>query len=298
MNWQQFVMDLGDLSPDCVEEIFARHGAHAVSLTDGGNEPVLEPAPGETPLWGDTRITGLFSPETNLDVLADDLVSSLSLERLPLHCVESLADREWEREWRKDFGPMRFGRRLWVCPDNSEPGDDDAVVVRLNPGLAFGTGAHPTTAMCLEWLDSLSLEGKTMLDYGCGSGILAIAALQLGCESATGMDIDPQALTASRKNASNNGVRPNLRAASSDAEITGKFDIVIANILAGPLVELAESVTTRLSSGGKLALSGILSGQVDAVLKAYVPRIAFDEPAYRFQDGQNWARLSGKRRDT
>jgi len=298
MDWQQFVMDLGSLSPDCVEEIFARHGAFSVSLSNGGDIPVLEPAPGETPLWSDTRITGLFSPETDLEALANDLVSSLSLERLPLHRIDSLADRAWEREWLKDFGPMRFGQRLWVCPGDSDPGDDDAVVVRLDPGLAFGTGTHPTTAMCLEWLDGLAHEGRTMLDYGCGSGVLAIAALKLGCVSATGMDIDPQALTASENNATNNGVWRDLRVVSSDTEITGKFDIVIANILAGVLVGLAESVTTRLSSAGKLALSGILSEQVDAVREAYSPWIAFDEPAYRSQGGQNWARLSGKRRDT
>lgn len=296
MDWQQFVMDLGQLSPDCVEEIFARHGAHSVSLTNGGGVPILEPAPGETPLWSDTRITGLFSAESDLDALAGDLVSSLSLERLPSHRVESLVDTEWERQWLKHVGPMQFGERLWVCPGDSDPGDDNSVVVRLDPGLAFGTGTHPTTAMCLEWLDGLSQEGKTMLDYGCGSGILAIAALKLGCVSATGMDIDSQALTASENNAANNGVRADLRLVGSDAEITGKFDIVIANILAGPLVDLAKSVTTRLSSGGKLALSGILSGQVDAVLEAYLPWIVFDEPAFQSQGGQNWARLSGKQR--
>ncbi len=297
MDWQQFVMDLGKLSPDRVEEICARHGAHSVSLSNGGETPIPEPAPGETPLWSDTRITALFSHEADLAALADDLVASLSLERLPLHRVELLADREWEREWLKDLRPMRFGQRLWVCPGESGPDDDDAVVVYLDPGLAFGAGTHATTAMCLEWLDGLSREGKTMLDYGCGSGILAIAALKLGCVSATGMDIDPQALRASENNAASNGIGPDLQIVGSDAEITGKFDIVIANILAGALVELAESVTTRLSSGGKLALSGILSEQVDTVLEAYGPWIAFDEPAHQLQGGQNWVRLSGKQRD-
>ena len=297
MDWQQFVMDLDKLNPHCVEEIFARHGAHSVTLTDGGDIPVLEPAPGETPLWGDTRITGLFSPDADLGALAKDLVSSLSLDQLPLHRVESLAEREWEREWLKDFGPMQFGERLWICPGDSRPGADNAVVVNLDPGLAFGTGTHPTTAMCLEWLDGLSLAGKSMLDYGCGSGVLAIAALKLGCASATGMDIDPQALTATKENATRNGVEQDMNVVGPDAEIRGNFDIVVANILAGPLVELAESVTTRLSSGGKLALSGILSEQVDAVEDAYSGWIAFDEPAYQSQGKQNWARLSGKRRD-
>ena len=296
MDWQQFVMDLDKLNPHCVEEIFARHGAHSVTLTDGGDMPVLEPASGETPLWVDTRITGLFSPDADLGALAKDLVTSLSLQQLPLHRVESLADREWEREWLKDFGPMKFGERLWICPSDSSSDDDNAVVVSLDPGLAFGTGTHPTTAMCLEWLDGLSLAGNTMLDYGCGSGVLAIASLKLGCTSATGMDIDPQALTATKENATRNDVDQDLVVVGSDAEIRGNFDIVIANILAGPLVELAESVTTRLSSGGKLTLSGILSEQVDAVQDAYSRWIVFDEPAYQSQGRQNWARLSGKRR--
>jgi ribosomal protein L11 methyltransferase len=297
MDWQQFVMDLDKLDPDCVEEIFARHGAHSVTLTDGGDIPVLEPAPGEVPLWSDTHITGLFSANADLSALADDLVASLSLDALPAYHVESLADREWAREWLKDFGPMRFGERLWICPGDSSADDAAAVVVRLDPGLAFGTGTHPTTAMCLEWLDGMSHDGKMMLDYGCGSGVLAIASLKLGCVSATGMDIDPQSLIATTENAASNGVGENLIVVGADAEIQGSFDIVVANILAGPLVELAESVATRLSSGGKLALSGILSEQVDAVCDAYSAWIAFDAPAYQSQGNQNWARLSGIRRD-
>ena len=297
MDWRQFVMNLEALNPDSVEKVFARHGVHSVTLTDGGDKPVLEPAPGETPLWSDTCITGLFSSDADLGALASDLVASFSLTRLPDHRIEMLADREWEREWLKDFGPMQFGEHLWICPGDSAAGDDDAVVVRLDPGLAFGTGTHPTTAMCLEWLDGLSHDGKTMLDYGCGSGVLAIAALKLGSTAVTAMDIDPQALTATQMNAARNGVAQDLVVVGSDGEIQGSFDIVVANILAGPVVELAESITTRLSSGGKLALSGILSEQVDAVLAAYAPAIVFDEPAYQVQGDQTWARLSGRRRD-
>ena len=228
MDWQQFVMNLDYLNPDSVEEIFARHGAHSVTLTDSGDQPVLEPAPGETPLWTDTCITGLFSADADFNALTDDLIESLSLEQLPTHYIEALADREWTREWLKDFASMQFGERLWICPSGSSADNDDAVVVRLDPGLAFGTGTHPTTAMCLSWLDGLSHDGKTMLDYGCGSGVLAIAALKLGCTSATGMDIDPQALVATRSNAANNGVDLGLTVVGSDAEIRGKlaFDLV------------------------------------------------------------------------
>lgn len=296
MNWQQFVMDLDRLSPDRVEEILLRRGASSITLTDAGDRPVLEPAPGETPLWADTRITALFSADQNLSGLADELRTELGLGTLPTHRIETLEDRAWEREWLKDFGPMQFGRRLWVCPGESSA-PDDAVVVRLDPGLAFGTGTHPTTALCLEWLDGMPLTGKTLLDYGCGSGLLAIAALKLGCRSATAMDIDPQALTASLHNAERNRVSARLEVLGSDAAVTGRYDVLVANILAGPLLTLAESVITRLSSGGDLALSGILSGQVDNIHAAYDPWIAFDEPAFRSQGKQTWARLCGKRRD-
>ena len=310
MHWLQLKMDIRSLDPQRVEEVFLRHGAHAVTLTDAGDNPVLEPAPGESPLWADIRITGLFSADADLELLKADLLESFELDELPTHHVDSLADRDWEREWLKDFGAMRFGDRLWICPADTEPDNDDAVVVRLDPGLAFGTGTHPTTAMCLEWLDGQDLDGATMLDYGCGSGVLAIAALKLGCASATGMDIDPQAVTATVANAGRNGItcRPHggllqsshgpLRVVGADADIEGTFDVVVANILSGPLAELAKSLTTRLSSAGKLALSGILSHQVDDVRANYETWITFDDPAYREQGNQTWARLSGKRRAT
>jgi ribosomal protein L11 methyltransferase len=297
MDWQQFVMDLDRLDPDAVESVLLRHGACSVTLSDAGSAPVLEPAPGETPLWEATRITGLFATGADFDRLKGDLVASLRLTTLPPHRVETLAGRDWEREWLKDFGPMRFGKRLWVCPGESGA-PAGATVVRLDPGLAFGTGTHPTTAMCLEWLDGRDLADRTLLDYGCGSGILAIAALKLGCRSAAAMDIDPQALTATRRNARRNGVERRLAVVYGDSGINGRFDVVVANILAGPLVDLAESVITRLSSGGELALSGILCGQLDKIQAAYAPWIAFAEPAFRSQGDQRWALLSGKRRSS
>jgi len=296
MDWQQFVMDLNNLNAQHVEEVFARHGAFSVTLTDAGNEPVLEPAPGETPLWSDTCITALFSAEADLAAVADELVETLGIRELPSHRIELLEDRAWEREWLKDFGPMRFGDRLWICPgDTTAP--DDAVVVHLDPGLAFGTGTHPTTALCLDWLDGLALDGRTVLDYGCGSGVLAIAAIKLGGHSATAMDIDPQAVTATLANAAHNGLTDSIRVVADDAAVTGYFDVVVANILAGPLIELAESISMRLSSGGELALSGILSDQVNKIQAAYGPWIELDAPVYRSQGDQTWALLSGNRRD-
>jgi ribosomal protein L11 methyltransferase len=295
MQWQQFVMRLEALNPESVEAIFLRHGAHSVTFSDAGDKPVLEPAPGETPLWNDTRITGLFGTDADLDSLEIDLRDSLELEQLPRHRIEALEDRDWEREWLKDFGPMRFGERLWICPADTEA-DDDAVVVRLDPGLAFGTGTHATTAMCLEWLDSAGLEGRTLLDYGCGSGVLAIAALKLGCSQALAMDIDVQAVTATGQNAAQNGVQSRLTVTASADDIEGQFDIVVANILAGPLAELAASIAQHVKIGGLLTLSGILSEQVDDVLDAYAPWMDFEEPVFRSQSGQTWTRLTGRRR--
>lgn len=295
MEWQQFVMRLEALNPESVEAIFLRHGAYAVTFSDAGDRPVLEPAPGETPLWNDTRITGLFGADADMRSLETDLRDSLALDRLPEHRVEALADRDWEREWLRDFGPMRFGARLWICPGDTAA-EEDGVVVKLDPGLAFGTGTHATTAMCLEWLDSADLEGSTMLDYGCGSGVLAIAALKLGCKRAQAMDIDVQAVTATGQNAAHNNVQDRLTVTASVDDIAGQFDLVVANILAGPLAELAASITQHVKTGGLLTLSGILSEQVDDVLEAYAPWIDFEEPELRSQSGQNWTRLTGRKR--
>ena len=296
MEWQQFVMNLESLNAERVEEVFMQHGAHSVTFSDAGDDPVLEPAPGETPFWGETRVTALFGHDADLDRLAASMRASLDLDELPDYRVETLADRDWEREWLKDFGPMRFGRRLWVCPADSVPGDDDAVVVRLDPGLAFGTGTHATTAMCLEWLDSCDLEGATLLDYGCGSGVLAIAALQLGCARVQAIDIDVQAITATRQNAAQNGVQDRLAVTAGADTIDGVFDFVVANILAGPIAELASTISAHVAAGGQLALSGILADQVDEVKAAYAAKVDFEEPEFREHSGQTWTRLTGRMR--
>lgn len=291
MAWQQFVMHLETLEPEQVEEVFANHGANAITYTDAGDDPVLEPAPGETPLWQQSCICGLFPQHADLALLQDDLLHSFSLTRLPRFYVQMLADRDWEREWLKDFSAMRFGRRLWVSPEGFEIGDAGAVVVRLDPGLAFGTGTHATTRLCLEWLDDQDLDGKHLLDYGCGSGILSIAALKLGAATATALDIDPQAVSATESNAVLNDAAYGLRVLSDAAELNGPYDVVVANILAKPLRDLAQSICHQLAVGGVLALSGILRHQVDAVSQAYRPWIEFAPVATH--DG--WARLSGVR---
>ena len=296
MQWRQFVMDLDSLDPAIVEEAFARLGACSVTLSDAGDDPVLEPGPGETPLWSNTRVTGLFSGEADMDAFRGALAAELGIEQLPTHHIEELADRAWEREWLKDFGAMKFGKRLWICPTGQAVEADDAVIVHLDPGLAFGTGTHPTTAMCLDWLDGIDLSGKSLLDYGCGSGVLAIAALKLGCGSATGMDIDPQAVIATRQNATDNDVGEGLFVTGSPEGLEGPFDVVVANILAGPLVQFADSITSLLARGGMLALSGVLCEQAGEVMAAYKAWIEFDEPEFREQDGQTWSRLTGWKR--
>ena len=295
-GWLQFVMILDKLEPQAIEDVFVRHGAWSVTLSDAGNDPILEPVPGETPLWSDTLITGLFSGDADFQQLERDLLTSLRLDELPPHRTERLENRAWEREWLKDFGPMRFGNRLWICPGETTVDQSDAVIVQLDPGLAFGTGTHATTALCLEWLDGLSLTGKTILDYGCGSGVLAIAALKLGCGHAQAMDIDPQAVVATRRNAAEDGVGGRLTVTGSADGIEGQFDIVVANILAGPLAELAPGIAEHLKPGGLLGLSGILSEQADDVSAAYASWVEFDEPEYRPQDGQTWTRLTGRKR--
>lgn len=285
-------MDLEAHDPEQIEAIMLRNGAHSVTLSDAGDNPVLEPAPGETPLWTDTRITALFDADADFPALERDLRQSLKLEQLPANYVETIADRAWEREWLKDFGPMRFGKRLWIVPGDTASPADDAVVIRLDPGLAFGTGTHPTTALCLEWLDGLDLGGQTVLDFGCGSGVLSVAACRLGAILVEGIDIDLQAVTASRQNAMRNSVEDRFRAGTEIADGAAPFDIVIANILAGTLIDYSRLITDNLKTGGKLTLSGVLSEQVDDVKNAYAEWFDFEPPAIK----ENWARLTGTKR--
>ena len=291
MEWRQFVMNLEALPAGGVEEVFKRHGAEAITFSDAGDDPVLEPPPGETPLWSKVRITGLFGAAADLDGLRQDLLRSFQLARLPEHRVETLEDRVWEREWLKDFRPMRFGRRLWVCPGGFQVDAEDAVIVHLDPGLAFGTGTHPTTALCLEWLESQDLTAKRVLDFGCGSGILSIASLKLGASSVTAVDIDPQAITASRQNARRNEVDEHLVTTLDASDLGAEYEVAVANILATPLIRHARTICEHLVHDGTIALSGITDQQTAIVADAYRDLIDFDPPVVRAP----WARLTGRR---
>jgi ribosomal protein L11 methyltransferase len=286
----QLTIDIGKLDPAPVEDALFELGAVSVTLEDAADDPVLEPAPGATPLWPTVVVKALFDAGSSPDAIRSALVQALP--GAPDPRFELLADKAWEREWLKDFRPMRFGRRLWVCPGGMAAGDADAIRVELDPGLAFGTGTHPTTALCLEWLDAQSLDGRQVVDYGCGSGILAIAALRLGAQRIVAMDIDPQALRATRENAARNGVLARLEVTADPALATASADVLLANILAGPLVELAPRFAQAVRPGGLLALSGLLAEQAAAVTAAYQPWFDIGTTATR----EGWTLLAGRRR--
>lgn len=286
-------MALDGLDAARVEAALEDLGAGAVTYSDAGDSPVLEPAPGETPLWPATLVTALFDDTLDVDALSAGLRAALELDELPAWRVETLADRAWEREWLRDFRPMRFGKRLRVCPTGSVVEDPDAVVLDMDPGLAFGTGTHATTALCLEWLDAARIAERRVLDYGCGSGILAIAALLLGAREATATDIDPQALTATRANAARNDVAGRLGVVAPDELGDTAFDVVLANILAAPLAALAPRLAGLTRGGGEIVLSGILASQADEIRAAYEPWFEI-APAVARED---WIMISGRRRE-
>ncbi len=290
MPFLQLTIELGTVNPEPVEDALFAIGALSVTLEDAADDPILEPAPGALPLWPTVNIKALFDADTAPQTVVDALQTELHAA-LPNHRFERLEDRPWEREWLKDFRAMRFGRRLWICPDGQRPDDPDAVIVDLDPGLAFGTGTHPTTALCLQWLDEHAPLPATVIDYGCGSGILAIAALKLGATRAFGVDIDPQALLASRDNAQRNQVGAALTLSLSDGELQ-PAELLIANILAGPLESLAPRLATLTKSGGHIVLSGVLTEQASSVQNCYAAW--FDMDPVQVQD--DWARLSGTKR--
>ncbi len=277
-----------------LESLFERLGALSVTLTDAGDEPQLETAPGEERIWSETIVTGLFAGDTDKPSLEAAIRSAIGqLGIMAELTLEPLEDQDWERAWMENFHPMQFGEHLWIVPRDRQPPADavDPVVVFLDPGLAFGSGTHPTTALCLQWLDSQDITGKRLVDFGCGSGILAIAALKLGAGSALGIDHDPQALIASEQNAQENGVAGRLTLTESNAPVGAQADIVIANILASILIDLAEQIGSLVRPGGQIALSGILAEQAAAVMAAYSGSFELETP--REQEG--WVLIAGRR---
>jgi ribosomal protein L11 methyltransferase len=291
MPWQQLKINVKAADAERVGDMLSEFEAQAVTFIDAKDTPVYEPKPGEVLLWPDTQVIGLYEADYDLTLVIEALRGFPIFENNFNYVLDQLEDKEWEREWMDNFHPMQFGQRLWICPSWRDAPDPDAVNVKLDPGLAFGTGTHPTTSLCLKWLDSQSMEDKTVVDFGCGSGILAVAALKLGAKNVIGIDIDPQALLASEQNAKNNEVADKLSLFLPENQPEGAVDVVMANILAGPLKELHKIITAYVKPGGSLIMSGILESQVNEVLTQYENNFAFE--AYK-SEGE-WVRLVGRR---
>jgi ribosomal protein L11 methyltransferase len=290
MPWKQVSLRCPAAEVARLEEAMLAAGAVSVTLSDAGDHELLEPTPGAMPLWPEAVVTGLFDSQLDLDTIEQILRPAVD----PSSAVEitEVADREWTRVWMERFRPMRYGRRLWVCPSWHRPPEPDAVNLLLDPGLAFGTGTHATTALCLRWLDANPPLDQDVIDYGCGSGILGIAALRLGARHCTAVDLDPQALVASRENARRNGIdETRIETCAPEALNRPAADLILANILATPLIDLAPRLCALLRPGGHLVLSGILERQVAEVAEAYAPQLELSEPVV--SDG--WALLEGRR---
>jgi ribosomal protein L11 methyltransferase len=284
VNWKTIAAAATQDTLDDLEQTLWDVGAVSVTVEDGGDSPLFEPGPGETPVWDEVVVTGLFEEDVDLAHVRDQL----ALHDFTFLFVDELGDRVWEREWLSRFEPMQFGSRLWVCPTGQEVPAGETVVMHLDPGLAFGTGTHPTTRLCLEWLDRNMTPGMTVMDYGCGSGILGIAALLLGAREVIGVDTDPQALTATIANAERNGVEDRLYVYLPNDAPARPVDVLVANILAKPLVDLAGYLQGMILPGGAIALSGVMESQLDWVADAY-QSIDFQET--RIYDG--WVCLQG-----
>ena len=292
--WQEWSLNTAASLVESLEEWLFEQGALAVTLEDDADQPLLEPGPGETPIWDAVKVTALFAADVDLA----PIVASVPREVLTQDAtddIKGLADKDWERVWMDDFRPMRLGERLWICPSWTDVPDPNAVNVLLDPGLAFGTGTHATTAMCLSALDDLITGGEAVADYGCGSGILAIAALKLGAATALGIDNDPQALVASRDNAERNAIQDEqlllgLPDCRDEQAWSAKADVVVANILAEPLIQLSDRLLALMTPGGTVLMTGVLIEQaprlIDHYARANVTLVLHEE-----RDG--WALLRG-----
>ncbi|MDO6612683.1 50S ribosomal protein L11 methyltransferase [Shewanella sp. 1_MG-2023] len=293
MPWIQLRISTNSDHADAVGDLLMEQGSVSITYEDGKDTPIFEPKLGETPLWQDTIVIALFDAGTDLSPTVSFLETLPYLGKGFKHKIEQIEDKDWVREWMDSFHPIKFGQRLWICPSWRDIPEPEAVNVILDPGLAFGTGTHATTALCLEWLDGLDLSDKEVIDFGCGSGILAIAALKLGAKTVTGVDIDYQAIDASTANAERNGVADKLALYLPENQPENlQADILVANILAGPLRELAPLIAEKVKTGGKLALSGLLEEQAEEISQFYSQWFIMDEAAHK----EDWSRLTGTRK--
>ncbi len=289
MPWIQLKINHQAEYAEQIGDMLSANGALAVTFVDAKDTPMYEPKPGEVLLWPDTQVVGLYDASHDMSRVISQLEKSKVLGKGFNHKLDQLEDKDWEREWMENFHPMQFGKRLWICPSWRDVPDPNAVNVMLDPGLAFGTGTHPTTSLCLQWLDGLELSQSTVVDFGCGSGILGIAALKLGAKRVVGIDIDPQALLASQDNANRNAVGEKIELYLPEHQPQLQADVVLANILAGPLRELKGVISSYCKPGGKLVLSGILDNQAEEINALYSDQFAMQPIAI---EGE-WARVSG-----
>jgi ribosomal protein L11 methyltransferase len=290
MSWIEITLPTSAETAETAGEAMEAAGAAAVTFGDEADEPLYEPEPGTTPMWRRTRVVGLFPADVDRDAVLAELGRA---HPLPADTtIRKVVDREWTRAWMDHFRPMRFGERLWICPTDHPAPETDGLIIRLDPGLAFGSGTHPTTRLCLEWLDANPPTHQRVIDYGCGSGILAVAAALLGARSVLGVDHDNQAIQATRANAELNGVGSAIDACRNEDEGDPHGTCVLANILAGPLRELAPHLAGMVEPGGRIALSGILEEQAADVAESYAPWFDLNPPTVL--DG--WVRLDGTRK--
>jgi ribosomal protein L11 methyltransferase len=292
-QWVQLQTEVSRPQTEATENAMLDAGALSVTLQDAADQPILEPGVGETPLWDSCVVKALFPSSIDTDAVSLQLQTQLQPQLKPELRWQLLEDKDWSQEWKKYFKPVKCGDRLWICPSWAEAPEPEAINLLLDPGLAFGTGSHPTTHLCLRWLDQQDLRGKTVIDYGCGSGILGIAALLLGAEKVIAIDNDPQALLASRDNAQRNQIADKrlitcLPEAIPDAS---QADIMVANILAAPLIQLADRISDLTAPDGLLCLSGLLETQIHDVSAPYVKHFEFGVAGIE----DEWAQLSAKK---
>lgn len=291
MPWLQISFDLTSAQTDTLTAVLEELGAQAVTMQSADGDSLFDQVDETPSLWARTRMSALFDADTDMPLILARAGERVYPQALPPHHIELIADQDWSRAWMDRFQPLRFGRRLWVVPSWLAPPDPSGVNIILDPGMAFGTGTHPTTALCLRWLDRTDMAGCSVIDYGCGSGILAIAAARLGAKPVYAVDIDPQCLAVTRENARQNDVERQLQVGSAEVLDCPATDVLLANILAGPLVQLAPRLSALVRPGGSIVLSGLLAEQIDVCLAAYGPSFTMD-PA---QIEGDWAMLAGRR---
>lgn len=292
MSWWQFSLNCQASELEQVETLMQELGALSISLSDAGDEPIYEPLPGDNPVWQESILTATFDADSSHEILYQRLTSALPDHLAGTVRQSNLEDQDWDQAYKQHFQPMQCAADLWIVPSWSEPPDPRATIIQLDPGLAFGTGSHPTTALCLAWLGSSDCAGQEAIDFGCGSGILAIAAIKLGAKHVVAVDIDEQALTACRSNMQINGITEDqIRVTFPEADDASRVDLLMANILAGPLVTLAPKFAGLLKPGGQILLSGILNTQLNDIQSAYQPYFELDPAQHR----EEWVCISGRR---